>query len=238
MCFLSQEYCYLKFAHFNIGAYSQSHRAFPGMQYLEIDASFASKTNALTVSNPCLLVEAGCRHVVLNSDDDISPLKLFRRIKEHCDPRQEYIFCHVLSKAQKKTLSGIKGQEHIEYNWQRRMGITSISKFCRVLNQRRQIPGVEECTNHTWRSWMVTRMNNKKGVSMAAKLAHSRHRTPQNQLAYDRENEESEVNLQVALQEVPIPNIVKSLKCPKKENKKKISTQNLRILFIFKSLKK
>ena len=220
---MSQEMRLLQFGHLTVGTYDDDHGDLSGLEYLELDECFATKTNALTVSNPALLIDTVPPRAVMNIADDISPLKLYRRILERVDPRQTNVFCHVLSKAQKKTLSGIQGQEHIEYNWQKPMAEGSIEKFCRVLNKRCQVPGIDLATNHCWRAWLVTKMNANKNLSSAASCAHSRHKTVKNQLPYDRRNVDSDINVQQALQVVPVPVIPSNKKAAKKGGKRGVS---------------
>ena len=54
---MSQEMRLLQFGHLTVGTYDDDHGNLSGLEYLELDECFATKTNALTVSNPALLID-------------------------------------------------------------------------------------------------------------------------------------------------------------------------------------
>ena len=215
-----KEYHELRFENLQLGQWSHDTTGVGGREYLEVLGNLETKKKKLSLNTPTFYSDSESRRVIDNPNDILSPCSLFKKIRKLAHPNQEYVFCHTMTKSVKKKLELIDiAWRTVEYDSSRRMGATTIGKFCKIINERCKIKDSGMYSNHDWRTYCITRLNNDPGVSMAEQISFSGHASVTSSKPYLRKGENSNAAFQKAIHSVPLPSREKWRKMKKASKK-------------------
>ena len=175
------------------------------MRYLSIQGNMVEKRKKLSIQKPTFFIDNEARRMVENPTDPMSPIKIYKTIRNLCHPTQEYVFC---APANKKLTKEFKSCDlNYKFDGGKRLGINTIGDFCKHIRNRCELEDFVDAKsgNHAWRAWMITKLSNDDSVNDRSLMSYSRHTNPVSAIPYKRKSENSDAKFQKAIQPVKLP---------------------------------